>query len=134
MSQNLVFLGPYWYHSNRGELLFHVVGENLCSWPTVKRKARIYSIFMHDNRKPMLANYSRCKICHMAGNRQISANFLIWLMYDSTCLFFISLHGRHLQSLLQVTLLNCYHVKHFEICWIWLLRNIIARVNGYGLL
>ena len=32
---------------------------------------------MHDNRKHVLTNYSRCIICHTAGNRQISANFLI---------------------------------------------------------
>ena len=32
--------GPCWHHSNPGELLFRMVGANLCSWPTVKRKTK----------------------------------------------------------------------------------------------
>ena len=69
---------------DHGELLFRVVVANPCSWPNVKRKTKWYNynfivaIFKHDNRQHMLTNYSRCKICHMAGNRQISANLLIW--------------------------------------------------------
>ena len=37
----LSLLGPCWHHSNYRELLSHVVGANLCSWPTVKRKLNV---------------------------------------------------------------------------------------------
>ena len=29
----------------------------------------------------MLSNYSKCKTCHTAGNRQILANLLIFIIY-----------------------------------------------------
>ena len=41
MSENLVFWDLVGHHSNHGELLFHVVVANLCSWPNVKRKVHI---------------------------------------------------------------------------------------------
>ena len=52
-SEDLSLLRPSWNHSNRGELLFHVIVVNLCSWPNLKKR---------DNRKHMLTNYPRCKI------------------------------------------------------------------------
>ena len=66
-----------------------MVDGNLCSWPNVKRKNGCnYSILkvIIENIIIKLANYSRCKIYLMTGNRQIFTNFLIIIITEALCL------------------------------------------------